>query len=399
MKDTNYRLFFLIFTITFLYNCIEPIAFDLDTFEDILVVEGTITDELKFQNIRLSRTFEFDALSPNSEDNAEVKIIDSDGTIYNFEESVSGNYISTVEFAANPNVSYELSITTNDGKIYKSSKETLPESSSQIEQVNFVDEVDENGNIGISVYVDSFDPNNNSRYYRYEYEETYKIIAPFWNNLDLIAVSTTEIGFIPRDSNDVCYKTDYSTGIIQAETTGLSENRITQKLVKFLNVDNFAISHRYSILVKQYVQSVKSYSYYDTLNKLSTSENVLSENQPGFIQGNIVSLSNFNEKVIGFFDVSPVVTKRAFFSFRDFYPVRPRPPFLINCDVAAPRIDENNNALIRLIESGLFIYYRPNFIMGDPPVIPSGGPHVLVTAECGDCTLIGTNTVPPFWED
>ena len=33
----------------------------------------------------------------------------------------------------------------------------------------------------------------------------------------------------------------------------------------------------------------------------------------------------------------------------------------------------------------------------EPPIIPGGGPHVMVIPECGDCTTIGTNVVPDFW--
>jgi hypothetical protein len=56
------------------------------------------------------------------------------------------------------------------------------------------------------------------------------------------------------------------------------------------------------------------------LKELSGSDGILSQNQPGFFFGNIKSVENPNEKVIGYFEVSSVSSQRIFFNYEDVFP-------------------------------------------------------------------------------
>ncbi|AUP81467.1 DUF4249 domain-containing protein [Flavivirga eckloniae] len=401
MKKTKRHIIYLILVNVIFNSCVEPINIDnSSTSEDVIVIEAIITNELKRHEIKISKTFELNQDGPSPESNAEVKIIDASQNVYNFNEDTPGKYISTSEFAATPNNTYQLSITTSKGDSYTSNPLTLT-NETQIEDVNYTAETNENGTLGVSIFVNSFDPLGNSKYYRYEYEETYKIIAPYWSNLDAILTSATTFYTAQKTKEErVCYNSLSSTGIIQTETTKLSEDRVTQKLVRFIPANDFIITHRYSILVKQYVQSLESYTYFKTLNELSGSESLLSQNQPGFISSNIVSVNNPNQKVLGFFDVSSVSSKRIFFNFRDLFPFpEKRPAHIVPCELLAPRVNATNgNSLVEIIREGRLKYYtlngEPPF---EPPLIPDGGPYVMVIPKCGDCTTLGSNVVPDFW--
>lgn len=388
---------------SFLINsCIEPITIEPETFDEALVVEAIITNELKRHKISLSRTYSLNHSGPATENNAKVIVLDDQGNTFTFFESTSGNYISSTAFAAEPNRAYRLSITTSNGKNYES-KPTILTSTTQIDEVNIKTEINDDNVLGVSVYVNSFDPSGNSNYYRYEYEETYKIIAPRWSPYNSVITDTGEIDIEERSQEEeVCFKTQYSTDIIQTQTTNQTEDRVTQKLIRFLPSDDFIISHRYSILVKQYVQSLEAYSYYRILDELSSSESLLSQNQPGFITGNIMSVNNANEKVIGFFDVSSVSTKRIFFNFREAFPDNsiPGPQYFIDCELFAPLDDDRSNSLREVIRNGSLLFYLENSCCPmEPPIVPGGGPHVMVIPECGDCTTIGSNIVPDFWTE
>ena len=72
----------------------------------------------------------------------------------------------------------------------------------------------------------------------------------------------------------------------------------------FSKKKNPTIFHRYSIEVRQRLISREAFIYYTAVDEISNSENVFSDNQPGNIPGNIKSLSNSSENVIGFFEVS-----------------------------------------------------------------------------------------------
>ena len=206
--------------------------------------------------------------------------------------------------------------------------------------------------------------------------------------------------FVPRDENKRnCYKTIYSKGIIQTETNNLVDDRITKFPVRYISNDNYIIAHRYSMLLKQYVQSQEAYTFYKTLNDLSDSESLFSQNQPGFISGNVFSEDNSNEKVIGFFEVSSVSTKRTFFNPKDLDLIVPFPrPYPVPCHLTAPELEPRfGKSLFDYLESGSLLLYARNG-PGSPPLDPpTGGPYIMTESACGDCTKIGTNIMPDFW--
>lgn len=372
-------------------GCTEPLALETNTFEDAIVVEATITNELKKQEIKITRTYKFENDGPIFESNAQVFIKDNLGNQYNFEE-ISEKYISENEFRAFPNRNYTLHIITEDGKSYSSSNELLTTENNIQDIVASVKTIE--GVKGVELNIKSFDPTNTSKYYRYEYDETYKVIAPFWVMKEAIVTGPENIIIVNRTSEArVCYSTEKSTKIIQTSTNDLSEDRVNFP-VRFISNQNPIISHRYSILVKQYVQSLAAYTYYKTLNEISTSESILSQNQPGFLYGNIKSNSNPNEKVIGFFEVTSVSEKRIFFNYTDLFPNEPLPPYFIKCEpfdlfFCFGAGDHCNGYTIIESLSNKTITYHSG----------TNNDYTFVESPCGDCTRISSNIKPIFWID
>ena len=122
---TSIKYILLYFLTCLCYGCIEEI--DLQTeaeFESVLVVEATVTNELKHQKVLVSRTYKLEEERLADESNAVVKVI-GDGVTYNFYQSESGIYLSESTFSAQPNTEYYLEITSTDGTIYKSTLKTL----------------------------------------------------------------------------------------------------------------------------------------------------------------------------------------------------------------------------------------------------------------------------------
>src|SRR5690606_37805352 len=168
-----------------LFSCIEPIEIESIDFQDMLVVEGVITNEFKYQEIRLSRTYNIENDSIVLENNACVWVEGSEGSNYTFTQNSEGVYITNLEFEAVPNIEYPLFITTNSGDEYNSSPVKLSPLSEITELYADLALLD-TGETCIQVYVDSDNQNNDAQYFRYEYEETYKIIAPSHTYFDLI---------------------------------------------------------------------------------------------------------------------------------------------------------------------------------------------------------------------
>ncbi|HET8735083.1 MAG TPA: DUF4249 domain-containing protein [Pricia sp.] len=369
-------------------SCVEEFQPDTEFFESALVVEAVITDEVKEQEIILSNTFRFDEQEPQPVQNANVRIIDNEGTEYEFDEVAPGRYLSIETFGAVPEKEYTLRIATENGTRYSSETAQLTQGA-VVDDVYAVATTNQDNVEGVSLRIDTFDPSGNSRYYRFEYEETYKIIAPKWVNVDAV-VENGVVSFQPKTSEQqTCYNTMPSNKITVASTNGQAEDRLTGFTVRFIEKDNFIIAHRYSILVHQYVISPEAYRYYNNLADLSTSESIFSENQPGFIEGNIAS-ANGNEKVLGYFEISSSSSQRIFFNHGDFFPDDFSLSYPSSCEVAAPEA----MVAVPLLRRG-----GTKFLSYNTSPDPFEGPYNLVERVCGDCTVLGDNVVPDFWEE
>lgn len=385
-----------------IYGCIEPFETTFEDFESAIVVEATITNKMERQRVFLTRTYEFEDDGPSAETNANIKVSAGEN-IYMFQESSPGVYVSQQEFAAQANITYQLLVETQDGRSYSSGERTLTQAT-QIDEVRATRITNNLGEEGIGIFVDSFDPAGSSVNYRYQYEETFKIIAPNWIPLDLEKVPPEEatricdVRIVPDSySGETCFRTDFSNAIIQTNTGDLEEDRVSNFMVRFVNRNNYIISHRYSILVRQFVQSNAAYNYYETLNEFSGNDSFFSQTQPGFLEGNVSSDTNRDEKVLGYFDVASVTEQRIFFDYEDLFPGENLPPYLEPCVFNSPPLSRGSPpvcVLSSMVENNLVRYVDNNESPGEME-----GPYKVVPRVCGDCTEIGNVNPPEFWSE
>ncbi len=377
----------------FLFNCIEPFEPEAVDYKSAIVIEATITDEYKNQEIVVSRTFALDTTGPYRESGAKVQITDTNGAVHGFEEKVEGAYISQTPFEAETGVGYILSVIASDGTTYKSTQVRTP-SPTKIDSIYAKRDVKDDGaSEGMFIYIDTYDPTGSNTYYRYKYEETHKIIAPFWTNMEsyIIDNAIDLVGLRLRDREEqVCYRTNGSKDLILANTVQFLENRISKFPIRFIDRNDYILSHRYSILVKQYAQSLEAHTFYKVLNKLSGSDNMFSQVQTGFLEVNISSLDNNEEQVIGFFEVSTISEKGLFFSYFDFFNGEPRPPYIIECPFLWYL-----DAFVSDIKREATAYWDDN--NGQYGQFLKPAPYIFVPVGCGDCNVYGSNIVPDFW--
>lgn len=394
-----WRTLILLFTCLIISNCVEEFEIETENFESILVVNTTVTNEVKHQQILLSRTFKFENEGPIVEQGATIKVIEEGNTEYLFKEKTPGTYSSVQKFGAGLGKGYQLSIKTSDGRFYTSDKMTLPQET-VIGKVYPKRVFNDKGIEGIGIFIDTFDPTANSRYYRYSYDETYKIVAPFWIGTDLEPVFGDDgrISFnsVARsEEKKICYNSTTSNSIRVTNTTNFEEDRLTGFLVRFIRPDDIKVANRYSILVQQFVQSREANAFYEVLNNFSESESLFSQIQPGFISGNITSETNPDEKVLGFFDVSSVSTKRIFFDRDDL--IKDLPDYY-ECTRIAPVPPPGGDILP--IMASLAVSENVKFLgVANAEEKERGAMFVFVSRECGDCTALGKNKVPDFWVD
>ena len=331
------------------FSCREEIALETETFESVLVVEATITNELKRQEVKVSRTFLLEDSEQILENNADVSVTDSTGNSFSFSQNTDSVYVSDIAFEALPDIEYTLVINTADGKTYSSNQQTLTPIS-QIDNLR-AEFVDDNVNgPGVQVFVDSNNPNSDVQYFRYEYEETYKIIVPFNNLIGVNFTNFIEVGdlcgkhvfydvefFEKTEEEGTCFSSNKNLNILQTTSTNLSDNNILRFPIRFLAddveddiIDTSILRERYSIKVRQYIQNIEAYNYYRILSLLGDTESVLSETQPGFLESNLTVLNADSNRVIGFFEVASVSEQRVFFNYQDVN--IPLPNYIFSCD-------------------------------------------------------------------
>ncbi len=397
-------LYITLFSILlFQMGCTEPYEIETVSYEKVLVVESTITDELKTQIVKLSRTSTLEEPQILIENNATVTVSGNNGETYSFsQDSGTGFYISNQAFSAQPNVAYTLNIKTEDGKSYKSSAVTLPPTV-EMDEVYAERVVDVNADKdGVQVLVNTEDETGAAKYFRYEYEETYKIVAPYPSPYTAEIINfddeyyTFDVILTPREPEIICYTTENSTGINQTATTEFSENRVYRFPVNYLPKISAKMQTRYSILVKQYVQSIEAYTFYKIVKELGSVESLLSQGQPGYVPGNIVSEGNSDEKVIGFFEASSMTSKRIYFNYEDFGLTKP--PYFVDCEVLV--LDyQDNTTLDNDPNERENIYTYLSYFNYQVVSLAQNTIYRIVQAECSVCTSFSSNIEPDFWED
>jgi hypothetical protein len=105
----------------FFQACVEKFYPDIKEYENILVVDGMVTDENKPGLVRLSRTFSYDDFNPIPETGATVIILDDEGSPFYLEENDPGNYFTdSSSFKGEPGRRYQLHVILSNGKEYQS---------------------------------------------------------------------------------------------------------------------------------------------------------------------------------------------------------------------------------------------------------------------------------------
>lgn len=412
----NFKYILLLALLAVLFdNCTEPYPLTSLTYEEYFVVDATVTDSLQYQTIKLSKSSVLNSDTLNYVNNASLSISSSTGDIYSFHQIASDStYISDIPFKAEQGKSYQLKITTPDGKEYISTNEETPQEIN-IDNIYATNYTNELGIEGIEVYANVSGNGSNTIYTRYEYEETYKIVTPYTLiydvNLTNVALNCQvgtcgtycyDINITGVDNpqlHKICYSTQSSNELLLATSSEQSANAVTGVPIKFIAKDDYSISERYSILVKAYSESYDAYQYYRLTQKISGEGQSFSPTQPGFIYGNISNVSNANEQVVGYFNIVTVKKKRIFFDHSDFNYTKPNyfadcepvtydydwicprggvPPYNVDHRVMIYQYLNTNNYKLLEHQEGTSLY-------------------TLIAPECIDCTSFASNVVPDFW--
>jgi hypothetical protein len=381
-----YGSFLLIFLMMFsCRKAYNPPAIEGDN--HFLAVNGFIyTGTAVTSTISLSRSLNLnDTLPDRPELNAQVVIESSAGNSYILIDSAGvGVYISQALTLDTTN-QFRLTITTSDGNKYQSdfvsAKLAPPIDSLGWELAN--DPV--TGQQDANIFVNAHDPTNATRYYRWDYLQTYKHVSTYstsWADSNDV-IYALPVGF----STHSCWSTVPSQNISLGTSIALSQDVISHvQVASFLQNDpTFDIGS--SFLIRQYPLTEQGYAYWLSVQKNSQTLGGLFDLQPSQIQGNLHCLTNPDNPVIGFVSASTVQESRIYISNKSL------PGW------QSPHIDTATSCQIAIIPTdplNELIWNYPDTSYG-PYYFPSGG-LFIAPKRCMDCRYQGgTLDKPSFW--
>ena len=359
-------------------SCVSEFIPQLTEEEEMLVVEGLITDRQGTNTIKLSKALPLGVRSEAKPlGGCNVKITDDLGNTFWLRESVTGTYITdSIMFRGVAGRHYTLHLIVPDGNRtinYESYPvEMLPVP--PIDRVYYEKTVirEQFGNFdgieGCQIYLDTHDQVNNSKFYRWDYQETWKIRLPF---------------DIP---NQTCWISNTFKDINIESTLAFKEDRIERHPVTFISNVTDRLKTKYSILVNQYSLNENEYNYWKKLKSITVSVGGLHDIIPASIPSNLVCIENPGEKVLGYFSVSSVSSERIFIK-----------------DSFSGIVDQYAKCATDTLIGG------PDYIEGlginiwtlfDTPASPFSSPRIRIFTEtkgCADCTVRGTTSKPSFW--
>src|SRR5688500_2136409 len=297
---------FFSFALLLLNACVKPYEPPaIKSTNSFLVVDGVInTAPNAVTTINLTRTRKLtDTINNFPEEGAQIRIESSSGAVFLLQPVSNGVYVSSV-LNLDAGSSYRLHISTVDGNTYSS--EFVPVTPNPaIDSLNWKQERED-----VTVFLTTHNDQNNTRYYRWEYTETWEYHAVYETIYDF-----RNGQLIFRDTNNYiykCYSSAPSSNILLHSTSSISQDLIRQQAILELNSKSSKLGVRYSVAVKQYGLTKPAYEYWQIIQKNTQQLGNIFDPQPSQLFGNIKNIKSEMEPVIGYITASPVTEKRLF---------------------------------------------------------------------------------------
>jgi hypothetical protein len=378
MKIINTIIILLIFLL--FSRCITQFIPETTESQALLVVEGLLTDQPEANIVKLSKSMPLGKKSnviPLS--GCSVFISDDLGNTTSLYQTEPGIYATDPSiFRGIVGRKYTLKIFTNGNTPQSYSYQSLPMEMKPVPPIDTVyyEKIliapaigAYSSKEGCQIYLDTHDEADKCKFYRWDFSETWEFHLPFSYPL-----------------NTTCWITSGSSYINIKNTSILSENIIKRLPLKYISNESDRLMIKYSILVNQYSVDQNEFDYWEKLQNFTEEVGSLYDIIPASIPSNISCIENPAELALGYFSVSAKSSKRIM-------------------------IDENFTGIVNLYKdcisdtiyngapiSNLNVY---TWILEDrrPPGFNPPYQVITNTKGCADCTVRGTKTIPPYWND
>jgi hypothetical protein len=384
MQVNRYPIIFMMLLLV-CHSCIEPYDPVINESQQVMVIDGMITDRPGLHRVTVSRSTPYNSPSFEPVGGCVVTVTDNLGNMEFYTPSwkEKGVYEAWLdEPFLGVGKSYSLQVVTSSNSEYVSDYDTLlscpPVDSLYYIQKESGGEDPEDLWHGVQFYNDVRGQKGGTRNYRWKAVATWEYRSPsaynyIWNR----GIVTPNLD----DSVHYCWLTETIQTVFAASTRLLSENSIYKNKLHYVSDQTPRLAERYSLLVEQHSLTDQAYIYWEKLAAQSANAASLYETQPASSQGNIHNKYISNEKVLGCFYATQIQDKRIFVDKTD-----------LEFPVAGYKC-----TLDTILTNESFYFDDYYFLFSLNPMGP-GPPWMGGLKKCFDCTERGgDNDKPDFW--
>lgn len=337
----RYTIFLTLLLIIVLFSCKEIYKHDPRHPEELIIVDGLITDSMGPHLVKLSHVqvvendpvlYEsFYAPAGHHEylTGATVVVADDKGNSHFFRENRPGHYYSDAGFAGVPGTGYKLIIDTPSGDKYESSIQMMPEpvnmdSIYTVKQIREMLLLSGQGTYfrhlvpGVNIFADFRGNDGNRPLFRLVprfmllYTETFADVEHYrWKKL-----------YLPDDVNVNRQTFEHGTNIIRNHEVAFISLR-EQDL--YLDKDLGENAHRRLLLFKKYSLNKDAWDFYSAANEQINSRGRLFDPLEKQLPSNVYCINDPGKVVTGLFEVSPVMMRTYMIvemPWDDLYPLK-----------------------------------------------------------------------------
>lgn len=346
-----------------------------------LVLEGYINSGIGATEIKLSRTGKLeDTARIDFENNAVVSVEGDNNSSYPLYPSGPGRY-STSDLQLDAAHLYRIHIFTQNGREYVSDYSRVVKTP-PVAAIPWRREAD-----GIHIGLEAVDPTNSTRYYTWEYSETWEIYSDFVPSLQFTYDQYNMINgveYINPDSTydwskQHCWNSENSTKLLTASTVKLSSDLLKQDLLVIEN-KSLKLDVRYSILVSMHGCTPAGFDFLQRMLKNTEEMGSVFDAQPSELNSNLHSVTDPAEPVVGFVEIADLSQRRIFLTKADVGGW----DYSLICE---QKEVSNNPASLQENFAMIPLYYGQDTKISVQMVVDA----------CADCTILGSTIRPDFW--
>lgn len=350
----------------------------------ILIVEGVLVAGQEPTRITLSRSSPLDGLSTISfEGGATVTVEGRDNSVRNLANISGGTYISQ-GLGLVIGQDYRLRIVTAAGREYESAFVTARETPA-IDSLNFRQEND-----GVRLFANTRDASGNTRYYKWDYDETWEIRSYYYATVAYRGGETVTPRQMPQEEVYRCWKYGNSTNILINTSEKLSSDVVFEAPIAFFPTGDERLGVRYSVLLRQYAIDQAGYEFYELMKRNTESMGTVFDPQPTEIGGNITCVTDPAELVLGYVTASTVSSRRYFINNNQLV------NFTYQQFCMTENIKDDPDSIRAAFAGGGLMPY--DALYGPAGNVVDTSYWLAAAPDCVDCTKRGGNlTMPSYW--